>query len=166
MPGLERTDIWQGEFSFARPYFEQAVSRGLSFTAFYEEVRGTGISYRRERMLQDWGEVAGKYRYQAAIQGLASETRISWRYTTESALNQTEPFLATVKYTYTDALTGEDKEGYRMISSRSLLARGTYERTAAAAFSPGRMYADPTARDFQLVAITRRGGLEEEEYEE
>ena len=165
MPGIERTDIWQREFSFARPYFEQAVARGLSFTAFYGETRGTEISYRRERMLQDWGEVAGKYRYQAAIQGLSSETRVPWRYTTESALNQAEPFLATVRYTYTDALTGEDKEGYRMISSRSLLARGTYERTAAAAFSPGRAYADPTARDFELTAITRRGGLEEE-YEE
>ena len=166
MPGLERTDIWQREFSFARPYFEQAVARGLSFTAFYGETRGTGISYRRERMLQDWGEVAGKYRYQAAVQGLASETRVPWRYTTESALHQTEPFLATVKYTYTDALTGEDKEGYRVISSRSLLSSGVYERTAANAFSPGRMYADSTARDFRLVSITRRGGLEEEEYEE
>jgi len=158
-PRFERTTPWQASFGLALPYMKKAISQQSSFNAFYRAAREAGFSYRRTRMLEDWRTTAGLFKYEAPIQAMDPDRDIPRAYTVEGPAGQQASYRAIVDYKYTDYTTGETLSGTRVITSSRLMSTGRYEHTAAAAFEPGRPYADPTARDFRLRTVERRRDL-------
>ena len=156
MAVLDRTSGWQQAFGFIEPYARQAVAGGLSFRSFYETMKDAGFSYRRSRMLTDWRQVGDLYIHEAEITALPSESVVPERYATVSDKKQRANYLALVEYEYYDPITDKMVTSHRMIGSQSLMKKGTYEHTAATAFSPGRPYADPSATNFNLRVVLRK----------
>jgi hypothetical protein len=155
-PRFERTAPWEEAYSAARPFMLRAADEGMSFNAFYDVARDSGISYRRARMLEDWRTVLGVYRNETLIRNMSADRVIPENYTMAGPAGQTAPYRAVIQYTYTDPTTGEELTGTRVIGSDRLRTRSELESIASHAFEPGRPYADPTAGDFRLRAIYRQ----------
>jgi hypothetical protein len=155
----ERTVPWEASFGLALPYMKQALKQESTFNAFYRAAKDVGFSYRRARMLEDWRATAGLFKYEAPLHAMDPDRDIPSAYTVEGPAGQQAAYRAIVDYKFTDYTTGETLSGTRVITSSRLMSTGRYEHAAAAAFEPGRPYADPTARDFRLRTVERRRDL-------
>jgi hypothetical protein len=153
-----RTDVWSRQFYTVRAFMEKAVDEAMSFNEFYNLASDEGFSYRRERMLTDWRNVQGFYKFEEQLNNLDSSHTIPDRYVTDDTHSVNYEYLAAVEYKFIDPLTGETIKGTRMVSSDSLLSTGEYVDRASELFNEGGMYEDPSAHDFHVRFVMGRGG--------
>lgn len=159
MPEPIRTSAWKDAFGSTKAFILKAVNQGMSFNDFYDTAKETGISYRRERMLTDWRNVQGLYKFEASISKLDLDKVISSRFVTDESHSVNYNYLAGVEYKYTDAITGEDVIAMRMVDSNELSAKSDYISRAAELYKEGAAYADPSARDFKVRFVESKRGF-------
>lgn len=155
MPGIERTDSWQTQFSSARPYYLRAVEAGVTFNEFYDTMRDAGLGYRRTNMLADWRDVSGLWFGETQIQRLGENTPIPERLTSAPWSQQAADYNAYVQYEWQDP-DGKWHTSMRVIQSDTLLSKGEYEGIARSLYAPDGDYADASARYFHLRGVTRK----------
>lgn len=157
IPRFERTASWESSYSAARPFMMRASDEGMSFNTFYDISKESGISYRRERMLEDWRSIQGLYVKEALINALTPTKAIPDAFTQLGPEGQTMAYRGIIQYKYDDPTTGETLTGVRVIGSDKPLSRARFEEIASRAFEENRPYADPSAREFSLRAVYRKG---------
>lgn len=152
---FKRDETWSKNYSQAEPHMNSAYNRGMSFNAFYEQVKGTHISYRRENMLTDWREVAGLYKYEWSLRQMPGDQQVRLNQTVEARGEQRSNFLATVEYQFLDAETGKYEPNARLIASSELLEKDEYVRLASEWLEPGGAYYDPSITGIRLRIVRR-----------
>jgi hypothetical protein len=152
---ISRTEAWSASFATAEPFMRSAIDRGMSFNEFQHQAIDTHVSYRRERMLTDWQQVAGVYRYEYSLDIMADDSPVRLNQTSEGRGGQRSNFLAGVEYQFLDPETGDYVKNVRMIASSDLLTKGEYTSLATEWLEPGGAYYDPSITNVRLRFVQR-----------
>lgn len=151
-----RTPDWKAAFGRIEFFMRQAVEQRMSFNEFYRLAQEQGLSYRRERMLADWRDVQGLYRFELPLQRLRPETVIPTHMISRVNPNQRANYLVGVKYERWDPVTARMVTEVRVIMAETLEEKYKYEEAARSLYAEGAEYQDPTATNFRVSWVTAK----------
>ncbi len=118
-------------------FIRKAQQAGSSFNKFYREIRGTGLSYRRQAMLRDW-RVIGNYAPQSESMKYVNKDKIiSADHYIPANLKHGYRYLTTFRVKFRSNITGEVLEKYASVAHDNLMLRGELEEQVKSIFQQG-----------------------------